>query len=99
MSTRYIALPASGIFTASGAQAANSSGSTDDSSDIPNPKISKPAPAIDNGAPIAIANVSPAVPKTIPAPRSIQVQAAITKFNFLWEVELDIVINNIPRSN
>ena len=99
MSTRYIARPASGIFTASGAHAANSSGSTDDSSGIPNPKRSNAAPAIDNGAPTAIANAFPAVPKTIPAPRSMHTQAAITMFNFLWEVELGILIREIRRGD
>ena len=42
-----------------------------------------------------MAKVSPAVPKTIPAPRSKQDQAAITMFNFLWEVEFGTVVNNI----
>ncbi len=99
MSILYIARPASGILTASGAQAANSSGLTEDSSGSPNPNISKAAPAIDRGVPTVIAKVFPAVPKTIPAPNRMQIHAAITRFNFRLETGFGMVIDSIRTSS
>ena len=99
MSIRYMARPASGILTASGAQAANSSGLTEDSSGRPNPNISKAAPAIDKGAPTAIAKVFAAVPKTIPTPSRMQTHAAITRFNFRLETGFGMVIDSIRSSS
>ena len=80
VSTRYIGRPASGIFTASGDQAAISSGEVVDCVFIPNPMNSNIAPETARGAPNARANGSPGTPRMTPDPTTKHAQAAITVF-------------------